>query len=717
MDTMAAIRETFFQECEEQLGELEVGLNAMDEGVADSETVNAVFRAVHSIKGGAGAFKLDRLVRFAHTFETSLDLIRSDQLAPSPSVIRTMLRSADLLADLVKASRTDHPVDEARVEAQIAELKALSENVKEAPTVANAGGGEADGLDFQPLLLEIDDLGAPEPQAVRFAIKLIPAPELYRKGNETVRLLRELSRMGEFRVECDARHVPTLDALDPEGAYLTWRVELTTGEDEAAIHELFEFVVDDCELEIVVDRAAASEANTPAEAAPSAPSVAASAFGSPIVAAPAEPIAAVSTATAIEPEKAKSEAAKPEAAASAATIRVDLERVDRLINLVGELVINQAMLSQRVLEAGLARSSSVAAGLGALEQLTREIQEGVMAIRAQPVKPLFQRMSRIVRELTDATGKIVRLRTEGEATEVDRTVIERLADPLTHMIRNAVDHGVERPEVREAAGKPAQGEVKLSAAHRSGRIVIEVSDDGAGINRQRVREIAIKKELIAPDAQLTDGEIDNLLFMPGFSTAQTVSNISGRGVGMDVVKRSIQALGGRITIASRPGQGSIFSMSLPLTLAVLDGMVVKVADQTLVVPLTAIVETLRPKAGDVHSLGVNARVISDRGGFAPLIDVGQELGYRRDAADPVGSVVLVVETEVSTRCALVVDAIHDQRQVVIKSLEANYRQVPGIAAATILGDGRVALILDIDTFVARTNRSAAAQEPLLAAVG
>ena len=276
------------------------------------------------------------------------------------------------------------------------------------------------------------------------------------------------------------------------------------------------------------------------------------------------------------------------------------------------------MLSQRVLEAGLARSSSVAAGLGALEQLTREIQEGVMAIRAQPVKPLFQRMSRIVRELTDATGKIVRLRTEGEATEVDRTVIERLADPLTHMIRNAVDHGVERPEVREAAGKPAQGEVKLSAAHRSGRIVIEVSDDGAGINRQRVREIAIKKELIAPDAQLTDGEIDNLLFMPGFSTAQSISNISGRGVGMDVVKRSIQALGGRITIASRPGQGSIFSMSLPLTLAVLDGMVVKVADQTLVVPLTAIVETLqaegrrrsrarRQRAGDLRSAAASRR--------------------------------------------------------------------------------------------------------------
>jgi two-component system chemotaxis sensor kinase CheA len=732
MDTMAAIRETFFQECEEQLGELEVGLNAMEEGTADSETVNAVFRAVHSIKGGAGAFKLDRLVRFAHTFETTLDLIRSDQLATSPAVMRTMLRSADLLADLVKASRSDHPVDEARVDALIAELKSLSENVKETPPAANASGGEAEGLDFQPVLLTLDDFGESEPQATRYAIKLIPAPDLYRKGNETVRLLRELSRMGDFRVECDARHVPTLDALDPEGAYLEWRVELTTAEDQATIHELFEFVVDDCELEIVHDRGgvvAPPEAGAPAAAAPVAPSVVASDVVSPVAAAPAapaeptesaEPIDSIDAAPPVaagEPDKAKAEAARPEVVVSTPTIRVDLDRVDRLINLVGELVINQAMLSQRVLEAGLARSSSVAAGLGALEQLTREIQEGVMAIRAQPVKPLFQRMSRIVRELTDATGKVVRLRTEGEATEVDRTVIERLADPLTHMIRNAVDHGVERPEVREAAGKPAQGEVKLSAAHRSGRIVIEVSDDGAGINRQRVREIAIKKELIAPDAQLTDGEIDNLLFMPGFSTAQTVSSISGRGVGMDVVKRSIQALGGRITIASRPGHGSIFSMSLPLTLAVLDGMVVKVADQTLVVPLTAIVETLRPKAGDVHGLGVNARVISDRGGFVPLIDVGQELGYRRDSVDPVGSVVLIVETEVSTRCALVVDAIHDQRQVVIKSLEANYRQVPGIAAATILGDGRVALILDIDTFVARTNRSATAQETLLAAVG
>ena len=401
--------------------------------------------------------------------------------------------------------------------------------------------------------------------------------------------------------------------------------------------------------------------------------------------------------------------------ASGATIRVDLDRVDRLINLVGELVINQAMLSQKVMEAGVARTSGIDTVLGALEQLTREIQEGVMATRAQPVKPLFQRMARIVRELAEETNKSVRLRTEGETTEVDRTVIERLADPLTHMIRNAVDHGLEAREARLAAGKPEQGEVRLSAAHRSGRIVIEVSDDGGGINRARVRAKAVEKDLIQADAQLSDGDIDNLLFLPGFSTATTVSNISGRGVGMDVVKRSVQALGGRISIASRPGLGSTFCMSLPLTLAVLDGMVVSVANETFVVPLTAIVETLRPKKSDVHGLGVESRVIADRGGFAPLIDIGRELGCRADPADPLAGVALIVETEISARCALLVDAIHDQRQVVIKSLEANYRNVPGIAAATILGDGRVALILDVDTIVANCSRGASASAQLLAA--
>lgn len=296
-------------------------------------------------------------------------------------------------------------------------------------------------------------------------------------------------------------------------------------------------------------------------------------------------------------------------------------------------------------------------------------------------------------------------------------MIEKLTDPLTHMIRNAIDHGLEKPEVRVAAGKPEEGLVRLAALHRSGRIVIEVSDDGAGIDRPKVKALAAKKGLVAPDAQLTDEEIDNLIFLPGFTTASTVSDISGRGVGMDVVRRSIQALGGRIAITSRPGLGSTFTMSLPLTLAVLDGMVVTVANQTLVVPLTAIVETLQPKVADVHGMGGTARVISIRNKFTPLVDVGRELGYRDEPADPFSSVALLVEKEGGGRRALLVDAIQGQRQVVIKSLESNYQHVPGIAAATILGDGRVALILDVDAVVSSSRNDAALCEPILAAVG
>jgi two-component system, chemotaxis family, sensor kinase CheA len=396
---------------------------------------------------------------------------------------------------------------------------------------------------------------------------------------------------------------------------------------------------------------------------------------------------------------------------------VEFERVDRLINLVGELVINQSMLSQRILEAGIAGASGVKAGLDELEQLTREIQESVMAIRAQPVRSLFQRMSRIVREVAEATGKSARLKIEGEGAEIDKTVVERLADPLTHLLRNAIDHGLETPEARIAAGKPAEGLVRLSAAHRSGRVVIEVADDGAGINRSRVRDVALRKGLIPADAQLTDSEIDNLIFLPGFSTVSTVSNISGRGVGMDVVKRSIQSLDGRISIASRPGKGSTFSMSLPLTLAVLDGMVVSTSGQTLIVPLTSIVETLRPKAGAIHALGGTAQVLAIRETFVPLIDVAQALGFRTQPSDPLSGVVLLIETEGTARSALLVDTIQDQRQVVIKSLEANYRHVPDIAAATILGDGRVALILDVDALVGRSRAEAAPSALLFAEAG
>jgi two-component system chemotaxis sensor kinase CheA len=384
-----------------------------------------------------------------------------------------------------------------------------------------------------------------------------------------------------------------------------------------------------------------------------------------------------------------------------------------MIDLVGELVINEAMLSQRVLEAGIARASGVAMALEELEHLTREIQDSVMAIRAQPVRSVFQRMPRLVREVAAQTHKQVRLVTEGEGTEVDKTVIERIADPLTHMIRNAIDHGLESTERRIEIGKPAEGTVKLIALHRSGRIVLEVSDDGGGINRARVKEKAIENGVIAPDAQLSDEEIDNLIFLPGFSTAAKVSDISGRGVGMDVVRQSVAALGGRISITSRPGLGSTFTLSLPLTLAVLDGMVVSAHGHTLIIPLSAIVETLKPRAQDVFPLDHEINVLALRGGYVPMVDIANSLGYSESFIEPEQSVALLVEGEGGVRAVLLVDAIHGQRQVVIKSLEANYRAVPGIGAATVMGDGRVALILDVDAMV-RNARSDAGRGAELA---
>jgi two-component system chemotaxis sensor kinase CheA len=728
VDPLEAIKATFFQECDELLADLESGLLELEGGGGDMETVNAVFRAVHSVKGGAGAFGLEPLVRFAHVFETTLDDMRSGKLATEPAAVKVMLRAADVLADHVSAARGQGAVDEAGSIRLVAELKALC-------GAAAAPGGDdetalADGdddgfgdFDFTPVLVEMEE---PVAAAPTWRINFKPSQGMYAKANETALLLRELDRIGTCRVTLCADALPDFDTLDPEESYFSWIIDVDTGQGEAAIREVFEFVEDDCEIAIQASGVLSFDEDV-------APAPAPDPFEDPVVAPEAthvdgddvlalleraklaaaemqEVAAPIPSSTAAAPAPRAAPAASPAVAlhpadgadakaAAGTTIRVDLERVDRLIDLVGELVINQAMLAQRVGESGLARSSTVSVGLEDLEHLTREIQDSVMAIRAQPVKSVFQRMPRLVREVAAMTEKQVRLTTEGENTEVDKTVIERLSDPLIHMIRNAIDHGLEKPHVRLAAGKPAEGVVKLCALHRSGRIVIEVSDDGAGINRERVKQIALDKGLISPDATLTDEEMDNLIFLPGFSTAATVSDISGRGVGMDVVRRQVQALGGRISITSNPGKGSTFSLSLPLTLAVLDGMVVGVSGHTLVTPLTAIIETLQPKPNEVRALGPNGAVLAVRDAYVPLIDVGAVLGYRKGPTDWTTGVVLLVESEVGGRAALLVDVIQGQRQVVIKSLEANYQRVEGIAAATILGDGRVALILDVDALI------------------
>jgi two-component system chemotaxis sensor kinase CheA len=730
MDELEAIKVTFFQECEELLADLEGGLLAMQDGNDDGDTVNAVFRAVHSIKGGAGAFGLEPLVRFAHVFETLLDALRSNEIPGTPDLTALLLRASDVLADHVSAARGLGVVDMDASAAMAAELKAVTDPnaapvaaapVEQAPQYVDAAPiviGSDDGLDdddlgfdFQPMTISLDAQAADAAvlDGNVWTVSIRPKSDLYRKANETALLLRELNRLGPIQATLDDSALPTLEFIDPEAAYVTWSVRLETEQGEEAIREVFEFVDGDCELEITRGEAPVAEVlATLLEVAAPAPEPAPAAIETPVEA----PVAAAPVVEIAPPAPVAAPVAANAPAAPAAkpaqidvpgpgqsVIRVDPERIDRLIDLVGELVINQAMLAQRVGEYGIAPSSNLAMGLDELEQLTREIQDSVMAIRAQPVKSVFQRMPRLVREVANMTGKQARLVMDGENTEVDKTVIERLADPITHMLRNAIDHGLESPEERKAAGKNPEGVVRLAALHRSGRIVIEVQDDGKGINRERVLSIAVKKGLISPDLTLTDEEIDNLIFLPGFSTADKISDVSGRGVGMDVVKRSVQALGGRISITSRPGLGSTFTLSLPLTLAVLDGMVVDVAGETLVIPLACIVESLRPKAEEIRPLGPSGHVLAVRDSFVPLIDVGLTLNYRDRSPAATEGVVLLVEGEDGSRAALVADAIHGQRQVVIKSLEQNYQQVEGVAAATILGDGRVALILDVDAVI------------------
>ncbi len=698
MDPLEQIKQTFFQECAELLADLEAGLLALQAGEGDPDTINAVFRAVHSVKGGAGAFALEDLVGFAHVFETTLDDLRSGRLQVDATVLQVLLQSADLLTDLVAAAKGGPRIDSSRSDALKGQLRSLSGAPKapEPPPQSEVGVVASSGPDEFGFVPQPFSFAAIEPApllpeaAAGWVISFRPHDVMFAKANDAVTLLRELARLGHCSVQINDALLPTLDTLDPEKSYLAWKIHLDSACDESAVREVFEFVEGDCDLEIGVEPAHSAAAPV-ASGDDLIRSLIASAEPPPAAAAPAPaPVA--------RPPVSPTEQGRP-AQTTSATIRVDLERIDKLINQVGELVINQAMLSQRATESGFSRTSSVGAGLEDLEQLTREIQDSVMAIRAQPVKSVFQRMPRLVREVATMTGKQVRLVTEGEGTEVDKTVIEQLSDPITHMIRNAIDHGLESPEKRLAAGKPVEGCVRLVAIHRSGRIVIEVSDDGAGINRQRVKEIAAEKGLIDLDAPMSDEEVDNLIFLPGFSTAKEVSNVSGRGVGMDVVKRSIQTLGGRISIASQPGKGSVFTMSLPLTLAVLDGMVVVAGDQTFIAPLTAVVETLRPKPHEVKALGPHAHVVAVRDSHVPLIDIGVLLGARKDPISPSNGVCLLVESEVGGRAALLVDSIQGQRQVVIKSLETNYQKVDLIAAATILGDGRVALIIDVDAVI------------------
>lgn len=643
------LRGTFFDECAELMDSVYGCLAALGDGTADSDTIHGLFRAVHSIKGGAGVFGFQRLISFTHVAETLLDLMRSGTVAVDAPGLALLLRAADTIADLLAAARDNIEIDSPAISDLRAELVAAAGTAPEShetacsPTVARAAG---------------------------WRIEFRPHAAMFRSANEPLLLVRELGRLGPLTVTVDASRLPDLDRLEPEDAYFGWRFDLAADVARARIEEVFEFVADDCDLTV-----------------------------DPL---PSGPVATAPPADLTEPEiqpaydESLPTPARPDPAQRGVqSVRVDVAKVDRLVNLVGELVINQAMLVQlgSTLPPGLC--PDLVAGLETLSQHLRDLQEGVMAIRTQPVKSVFGRMPRLVRELSAQLGKETRLVITGEGTEIDKTVVEQLADPLTHLLRNALDHGIEPPEARVAAGKPAQGTIRLGAEQRSGRIIIEVSDDGRGIDRGRVLARARARDLIAPDAQLCDSEIDELIFLPGFSTAETVSDVSGRGVGMDVVRRNIQSLGGRIALESSPQTGSRFVLSLPLTLAVLDGLVVSVGADAYIVPLTAIVESLRPRREDIHSIAGGGEVLAIRGSYIPLLMLHRRFGIANGITDAARGIVVIVDTDTSGRLGLVVDDLVGQRQVVVKSLEANYGPVPGISGATILGDGRVALILDI----------------------
>ena len=691
MDALAEIRNIYFDECDEFVGLLEGYLAAMGEGRATDEDIHGAFRAVPSIKGGAGAFALTELVEFSHLFEACLDSLRSGRMSIGDAPVDVLLQAGDVLGELINAARESRstPVPPAVVEA----LQAMSGGKlkRAAPQIANQAALE--------LALEAP---APEPVAAvpdepvssarKIEIKIVPDKGLFKRAIDPRMIFKALSTLGELEVTCDASAVPPVALLEPLDCHLTWSLVLLTEAQTDVIVETLEMFLADDEF-LLGDSGSPSTV----EIAP-APVVTQSVAETVAAAAPVA-THDVDHAPAPAPAAAGTIAAPPPVArrTGGGTIRVDLDRIDRLMNLVGEIVITQSMLSERAIGLAKRESASFVDALFSLARQTRELQDNVMAVRAQPVKVVFQRLPRLVRELERTLGKKAHLVLAGEDTEVDKTIVEELADPLIHMIRNSMDHGLESPEERLAAGKQPDGTIRVSAEHRGSRILICVTDDGRGINREKLVAKAKSRGLLAADAEPTAEEADNLIFHPGLSTAQAVTDVSGRGVGMDVVRRNVEGMGGRITVESTPGRGCRFTLGLPLTLAVLDGMIVRAGTERFVFPLSSIVETMQLEPGAVEPLPGGRNILQLRGEIAPLLKLRDLLGIRAIGEEPI---VVIVETETVPRLAIAVDEIIGQQQVVVKNLESSFRRVEGVSAATILGDGLVALILDVDALPA-----------------
>lgn len=641
---LSRFRETFFQEAAEHLDAMERGLLSLESGSGGLELLNEIFRGAHSMKAGAAMFGFEAIARFTHVLETLLDRMRNGEVTVTGPVTEGLLRSVDWLREALAAAERGEAAATAEMESLIARL----------------GGDAASAKSAAP---ETEPRPGDRPKSVEYAVRFEPAPEFFRIGLDPLLVLRDLSQLGRVvSVEPDLSRLPALDSLNPGLCYLGWSVRLASSAAPEQVRDVFAFVED---VAAVTIEAVAENARKPAAAA--AASV----------------------------------------ARRDASIRVATEKVDRLIDLVGELVIAQSVAMQIVSRFTPDRLTQLQEAVAEMDRYTHDLQDRAMRIRMLPLASVFSRFPRLVHDTAQALGKKVALTISGEETELDKAVVERISDPLTHLIRNAVDHGVEPPEERRRAGKPEEGNLRLNAFHQAGNVIIEVSDDGRGLDAARIRAKAVERGLIGGDEEITDEQAYALIFRPGFSTAEKVTDLSGRGVGMDVVKRGVEALNGGVAVESASNRGALFRIKLPLTLAILDGLLLKVGEQTYVLPLASIVESAQPRREQLRGLPGGGELVTVRKEQLPLLRLHRLFGIPTEVTDPARGLVVVVEHE-AKQMALLVDEIAGQQQVVVKSLEANFRRVEGITGATILGDGRAALILDVAGIVNLSHAQAAA---------
>lgn len=687
---MSQFFEVFFDETDELLAEKERLLLAVDLASPDMEDIDAIFRAAHSIKGGAATFGLTDMTEVTHILETLLDMIRKKEIALTAEHVDAFLAAKDVLIMLRDGHRHGAAVDREAVADVLTRLQYLAQEAQEQKAAPKSGAAAA---------------AVPAPAPVT-AAPAVPAPSPAQTAPAAGRRVRiDLPQVPQKDIDALAVELGLLGSLedvkldDGRHAFL-----VSTDEANDNILAICSFVLDPDTLKI---SEVTGEAPVEAPAPVAEQADPGYGFFEPIVA--QQPTTDPQTVASQEVKTASVEtkpAAKPaprqtpeRAAASqeSSSIRVSVEKVDQLINLVGELVITQAMIEQRSSQLDPMVFERLLSSVSQLTRNTRDLQESVMSIRMMPMDYVFSRFPRMVRDLAVKLGKKVDFITHGAATELDKGLIERIVDPLTHLVRNSVDHGFEMPAVRVANGKPEAGKLSLSAAHQGGNIVIEVIDDGGGLNREKILAKATQNGLPVSE-NMPDSEVWQLIFAPGFSTAEAVTDVSGRGVGMDVVKRNITAMGGVVDIRSAQGKGTTISISLPLTLAILDGMSIKVGDEIYILPLGFVVESLKPAANDVKEIAGEGRVIKVRGEYLPLISLYQVFNIEPRYTDPSDGIVVILESD-GSKSALFIDEMLGQQQVVVKNLESNYKKVHGVSGATILGDGGVALILDISAIV------------------